>query len=296
MDAISTHQLDAYSAALWTWSVAFIPHIVTASLILIAGYLFSSWISHSTRAVLDRSGRVDVTIRPVIAATLGYAVLILVCVVALAQVGVETASLLAVLGAAGLAIGLALQSTLTNIAAGIMLLWLRPFRVGDYIEVPANNISGTVREIGLFVSRLDNVEGISLVAPNGVIWNSTLRNHTHNASRLVGMAITLRSDADLDKLRNTLVTMIDGNPRILKEPPPLIFVDSYSATSGVVVTCSFRAAPADLGDIQRAMIEDVRRHLEAGNGGLVPQQIVRAVPADTDPSRFFPSISVAGYE
>jgi small conductance mechanosensitive channel len=129
------HQWDVYTAALWTWSVAFIPHLVTAILLFVVGYILSKWASRSTRAVLDRTGRVDVTVRPVIAATIRYAILILVLVAALAQVGVQTASLLAVLGAAGLAVGLALQGTLTNIAAGIMLLWLRPFRVGDYIEI-----------------------------------------------------------------------------------------------------------------------------------------------------------------
>jgi small conductance mechanosensitive channel len=289
------HELDVYSAALWTWSVAFIPHLVTAILILVVGYILSKWASRSTSAVLERTGRVDITARPAIAATVRYTIMILVLVVALAQLGVQTASLLAVLGAAGLAVGLALQGTLTNIAAGIMLLWLRPFRVGDYIEVPANNISGAVREIGLFVCRLDNVEGISVVAPNSAIWNSALRNHTHNAARLVGIAVTLRPEADVGKARDTLATMLNGNPRILKAPPPLIFVENYNASAGVVLNCSFRASPTDLGDIQRTMVEDVKRHLDASAiGSLVPQQIVRALPADADPSRFLESTPVTG--
>jgi small conductance mechanosensitive channel len=91
--------------------------------------------------------------------------LALAVVAVLGNLGVQTASLLAVLGAAGLAIGLPLQGTLTNIAAGIMLLWLRPFHVGDYIEVPSNNISGTVKEIGLFACQLENFDGIFVLLP-----------------------------------------------------------------------------------------------------------------------------------
>src|SRR5690606_27681857 len=106
----------------------------------------------------DRSGRVDSTLRPVLGTVARYAILIIVGVAALGQLGVQTASILAALGAAGLAIGLALQGTLSNIAAGLMLIWLRPFSVGDYIE--GGNVKGTVEEIGLFQTRLRTWDGL----------------------------------------------------------------------------------------------------------------------------------------
>src|SRR5919107_345073 len=112
-----------------------------------------------------------------LAAAARYAVLILVLVAVLGQLGVQAASLLAVLGAAGLAIGLALQGTLSNIAAGVMLLWLRPFKINDYIEV--NNVpglAGIIRQMGLFSCQLEAYDGLFLFVPNASLWNVPLRN------------------------------------------------------------------------------------------------------------------------
>jgi small conductance mechanosensitive channel len=152
-----------YTAMVWSWSANLLPHLLTATIILVVGYLLA-------------------TVQPVIAAVVRHSILAVAVVAALGNLGVQTASLLAVLGAAGLAIGLALQGTLTNIAAGIMLLWLRPFHVGDYIEVPSNNISGTVKEIGLFACQLENFDGIFVFAPNGAVWNTALRNYSRNSA------------------------------------------------------------------------------------------------------------------
>src|SRR5262245_45237467 len=149
-----------YTAMFWNGSAIFLPRLLAAIITLVVGYLVAVWICQVVRKVLARTARVDPTVQPVIAAAVRYAILALVVVAALGNLGVQTASLLAVLGAAGLAIGLALQGTLTNIAAGIMLLWLRPFHTGDYIEVPSSNISGTVKEIGLFACQLENFDGI----------------------------------------------------------------------------------------------------------------------------------------
>ncbi|HLH51364.1 MAG TPA: mechanosensitive ion channel domain-containing protein, partial [Roseiarcus sp.] len=136
---------DAIAAALWTWAATLAPRVVIAIVILVLGALIAGWAARAVAAAMIEAGGVDETARPALAAAARYGVLILALVAALSQLGVQTASLLAALGAAGLAIGLALQSTLSNIAAGIMLLWLRPFRVGDYIEVVAGNpIAGTV--------------------------------------------------------------------------------------------------------------------------------------------------------
>ena len=137
-----------------------------------------------------------------------YAVLILVLIVALSQVGIQTASLLAVVGAAGLAIGLAWQGTLSNFAAGLMLLWLRPFRIGDFIEVGA--IAGTVREMGLFACHLETFDGMFLFAPNSAIWNNLLKNHTRNAGRLVSIDVTVSSNADIDRARDILAARDPG--------------------------------------------------------------------------------------
>jgi small conductance mechanosensitive channel len=282
---LTPHQVDFYTAMVWTWSVAFLPRLLTTIVILAGGYLLSSWVARNFRVMLARTGRVDETIQPVLAAIARYGILIFVFVAALAQIGVQTASLFAVLGAAGLAIGLALQGTLTNIAAGIMLLWLRPFHLGDYIEVPANNISGTVREIGLFVCLLESFDGIAVFAPNSAIWNSALRNHNRSSGRLICFAVTLPGAADADQAGRILTAMIAEDNRVLKAPPPVAYMESRGA-SGIVVNCIFRAAQDHVGEVQRTIIGEAERRLAgAGISALVPQQIVRTVPPDADPSR-----------
>ena len=119
----------------WIWAAQFLPRLAAAVLILGVGFVAARWLSRAVNAALARAPHVDRTLHPVLVSVVRYAVLVLVAIVALRQIGIETTSLLAVVGAAGLAIGLALQGTLSNIAAGIMLLWLRPFHVGDFIEV-----------------------------------------------------------------------------------------------------------------------------------------------------------------
>jgi small conductance mechanosensitive channel len=198
----------------WTWTAAFLPRFVAA--ILIIGSLIARWLSRAIFNVTGRSGHIDATVRPILAAMVRYSILILVFIAALSQVGVQTASLFAVLGAAGLAIGLALQGTLSNIAAGLMLLWLRPFHVGDFIEV--NGMAGTVREIGLFVCHLETFDGIFLFAPNSTIWNQALRNHTRNAGRLISIDITLPANADADRARTILLGMASHEKRDGRRP------------------------------------------------------------------------------
>jgi len=126
-----TH-LDRLADVAWIWAAAFLPRLVAAAVILVTGTIVARWVSRAVYDISRRTTHIDPTLRPVLASMIRYAVLILVLIVALSQVGIQTASLLAVVGAAGLAIGLALQGTLSNFAAGLMLLWLRPFRVPDW--------------------------------------------------------------------------------------------------------------------------------------------------------------------
>lgn len=267
----------------WAWSTAFLPRLIAAILILFVGALIARWVSRGVVDLTRRTDHIDPIIRPIMAAIVRYAILILIFIAALAQLGIQTASLFAVLGAAGLAIGLALQGTLSNIAAGLMLLWLRPFRIGDFIEV--NGMQGTVREIGLFVCNLETFDGIFLFAPNATIWNQALRNHTRNAGRLISLDITLPPKADIDRARDVLLAMAKRDPRVLKTPQPRIFVESLTG-AGLLLNLRVWATHDNVGELQRVIIEAAKRELEgAGIETLQPQQVVRVVPPDSDPSR-----------
>jgi small conductance mechanosensitive channel len=289
MQELSAHELSFYTSMFWTWTVAFLPRLVTTLVLLVAGFLFASWVARNLRIILSRTGRVDATVQPIITAIARYTILIFVLLAALSQIGIQTASLFAVLGAAGLAIGLALQGTLTNIAAGIMLLWLRPFQLNDYIEVPANNISGRVREIGLFACVLETFDGIMMFAPNSAIWNTALRNHSRSSGRLISLIVTLPNSADVAKAAHVVTGMLMEDERVLKSPQPLVFVEAQNP-NGIALNCSFHVQPDKVGEMQRMVIGDSERQLKAaGIETLAPQQIARVVPADSDPSRIMSS-------
>ncbi|TIS08989.1 MAG: mechanosensitive ion channel, partial [Mesorhizobium sp.] len=137
---------------------------IGAVILLVVGYLVAGLAERSIYAGLGHIHGFDETLRHFFSQVVRYGILILVVIMVLGQFGVQTASIIAAIGAAGLAIGLALQGTLQNIAAGIMLLALRPFRIGEYVEVGA--IAGSIEEIGLFATKLRTVEGIYILAPN----------------------------------------------------------------------------------------------------------------------------------
>jgi small conductance mechanosensitive channel len=256
--AAAPDQLSALAAMVWAWALAFLPRLGAALAIFIIGMLIAGWAARFVRRLVGRTGRIDATVQPILATVARYAVLILVIVVALAQLGVQTASLLAVLGAAGLAIGLALQGTLQNIAAGIMLIYLRPFQVGDTIETPA--IVGTVKEIGLFATEMETGDGLFYFVPNSEIWNKPLKNHSRNPRRLMTIPIRIGTGADPGAARRVLLEMAAEDPRILQNPPASVHVETYADNAAVL---SFRAwAPTSVfWDAQRSMTEEGRRRL-----------------------------------
>jgi small conductance mechanosensitive channel len=268
-------QLSALAAMTWAWALTFLPRLGAAILIIAIGFLVAGWAARAVKGILYRSTHVDNTVVPVIGTAARYAILILVLVAALGQLGVQTASLLAVLGAAGLAIGLALQGTLSNIAAGLMLLYLRPFRVGDFVET--DNLAGIVKTVGLFVTELDTFDGLYVFAPNSELWNKTLRNHSRNPRRLMSIPVGISYDADAAKARDLLLQMARDDERILTDPAPYVYVDKYGDNS---IDLIFRAwAPtAQYWDAQRAMIEEAKRRLDAAGIEIpFPQRVLHLV-------------------
>ena len=206
------------------WSLNFLAAVIT----LIIGIWFSSRISIWIRETLIKVDRLDPTLPPVAGSVIRYALLVVTVVAVLAQFGVNTTSIIAVLGAAGLAIGLALQGTLSNVAAGVMLLFLRPFKVGNWIE--AANISGTVREIGLFTTTIDTFDNVYISVPNSTIWSSTIINHSRYNTRRMDIDIGVSYNCDLDFVLNTLLIMAEDE-RVLKKPQPQGLVVQYGDSS-----------------------------------------------------------------
>ena len=197
---------------------------VAAILTLIFGIWLSRRASRLTADWLSRVDRLDRTLVPIMAALVRYAGLTLTIVITLGNFGVETTSIIAVLGAAGLAVGLALQGTLSNVAAGLMLLFLRPFRIGDWVE--AAGVSGSVREIGLFTTTIDTFDNVYISIPNSSIWSSNIINHARYGTRRMDLDIGIGYDSNLDSAETALMSLA-ADPRVLSNPAPRFLVVSY---------------------------------------------------------------------
>jgi small conductance mechanosensitive channel len=213
---------------------------VLAITILVVGWMLATWVKRWTLAALQHIP-IDLTLKPLLASLLRYAILIITVILVLDQFGVQTTSLIAVLGAAGLAIGLAMQGTLSNVAAGVMLLILRPFRVGQFIEVTSQ--SGTVREIGLFTTILETRDSVYVSIPNSAIFGTTIINDTRERLRRVNFPVTVDIVNDLGKVEEAIVAALVANSAALKEPKPTAGVQSLQEYSVVMFARAYIRSP-----------------------------------------------------
>ena len=234
--------------------------VLGALAILIAGTLVAGWARRSVLRVLNRAPRIDETLKPVLASIVRYAILVFVLIAVLAQFGVQTTSIIALLGAAGLAVGLALQGTLQNIAAGFMLLFLRPFRVGDYIDAGA--ISGTVNEIGLFTTQMRTYQGIYLEVPNSQLWNSAILNYSRVEARRLDIVVGISYDDDIDKALAALLDLMTSDSRANAEPEPQVMVKEL-ADSSVNINLRCWADPGDYWSLLFHLNKAIKQRLDA---------------------------------
>ncbi len=254
------------SPAAWT---QFLLPILGAIAVLAAGWFLARLAYRVVRRQLPRLGTGPMTtIAPLIAQAVRYGILIVAIITALSFIGVPSASILTVVGTASLAVALALQNTLSNIAAGIMLAWIRPIAVGDYIT--GDGVEGVVVEIGLFGTRLRSTSGLFVFTNNNKLWNGAITNHTREPRRRVDIDVTLPDKADIDRARHALLALSAGDGRVLKDPPPIAFVSSFGTDTVTlemrvwVPTPDYRMALRDLTEHAKLT---ANRLLAEGQGG-----------------------------
>jgi small conductance mechanosensitive channel len=253
-------EVSAWLTPLFSWATVAIPRVVGALLLLVVGWLVANRANHGIRQLLARQDRIDPTLSGLIASLVRYTILIVILVAVLGQLGIQTTSILAALGAAGLAVGLALQGTLSNIAAGMMLLWLRPFKVGDYID--SGSVAGTVVDLGLFASELHSWDGIYQFVPNSELWNKRIINYSRLPTRLIDLAFSVSYDDDLAKGQEVLRKLAGDDERVASDPAPQTFVDELG-DSAVVLRLRVWAPNSDYWTLRRALTERGKTALEA---------------------------------
>lgn len=207
-----------------TWGL----RVVGAIVFLAIGWAAARWLRASARRLLARS-RADATLVPFLAGLAYWFTLGFVIIATLGIFGVPTASLVAVLGAIGLAIGLALQGTLSSFAGGVLLLVFRFFRVGDFVEVAGT--SGKVREVGIFSTVLDTPDNVQVIVPNSEIFGDVIRNFTGNEHRRIDLVVGVGYDDDLQVAQETMERVLAEHDDVLADPEPVVAVHELGGSS-----------------------------------------------------------------
>ncbi len=202
--------------------------VLAAVIIFIVGRWVAIGITNFIKKLMNKSGT-DQTLINFVGHLSYVALLAFVIIAALNQLGIQTASFIAVIGAAGLAIGLALQGSLSNFAAGFLMIIFKPFKSGDYIE--GAGVAGTVEDINIFTTQLKTPDNKAIIVPNSKIMGDNITNYTMKGTRRVDMVFSIGYEDDIDKARNVILHIIHQDHRVLKEPASLVAVSELADSS-----------------------------------------------------------------
>lgn len=204
------------------------PKVISALVILIVGLYMIKIIIKSAKKIMAKGG-LDLTLQKFLGNLGGWVLKILLFIVVISMLGVETTSFAAILAAAGLAVGLALQGSLANFAGGVLIMIFKPFKIGDLIE--AQGQLGTVKEIEIFTTKLIGLSNKEIIIPNGVMSNGTILNYSTQGTRRVDLVIGVSYDADIKKTKEVLMEVLKAHPSVLQDPAPGVTVFELADSS-----------------------------------------------------------------
>lgn len=234
--------------------------VLGALVVLIVGRMIAKSIRKGVTKALER-GKMDPTLIPFMSSLTYYMVMAFVLIAVLGMVGIQTASMIALLGAAGLAVGLALQGTMANFASGVMLLIFRPFQKGDFIE--AAGVAGAVDTVGIFTTTLNTPDNVRIVLPNGTVWGQTIKNYATNATRRVDMVMGISYDDDIGAAIDTINKVLGNEPRLLQDPAPTVAVAELADSSVNIVVRPW-CKKEDYWGVKFDLTRAFKEQLEAG--------------------------------
>ena len=241
-------------------AAAFLPSVVGALVVLVVGLWVAGRVKKIIAAAMTKSGRVDPTLTGFLSSLAHYGLITLVLITTLGIFGVPTTSFAAVIGAAGLAIGLALQGTLGHVASGVMMLGFRPFDVGDYVE--AAGVGGTVKAIGLFTTELATPDNKKIIVPNGKIFDDVITNYAGYPTRRIDIIFGISYSDDIDKAMALIKSEVEKESRVHADPEPMFEVDSLGDSS-VNILCRVWMDRADYFGVKWALTKAVKQRFDA---------------------------------
>ena len=262
-------------AYLTTWGAEYGLRVIGAFLTLIVGWLLARFLSQTVAKWLRGAKHVDNTVADYVGNFVRIILLIITAIAVLAKFGVETASFVGVISAASLAIGLALQGTLANFAAGLMLLLFRPFKESDLVEIGGQ--TGTVQEIGIFATEIRPVSGEFVLIPNGQIWGTTIINYTRNGARRFDLEIGIDYGANQLDAQERLMKITLEHPEVLEIPEPVVTTRDLGDNAVVIGISAWTKSGSHL-ITRREILSQVKVHFdEVGIGFPFPQRDVNLV-------------------
>jgi len=245
---VSTIDMSAWPALLLQLAI----NVLAAIAILVVGWVVGSWLERQAAKAIVRASGVDSGFTPALAKVVKYVVVALAVIAVLGRFGVQTASITALIGAAGLTIGLALQGTLSNVAAGIMLLALRPFKLGDGVDIAGT--AGQIADMGLFTTRLVTWDGVVVYLPNSSVWGSRIMNFSQAGRRRYDLTIGIGYEDDIGRALKVLAEVVEADTRVLVDPAPTYAVQKLADTAVTLLARYWTTA----GDFQNAQFDLVR--------------------------------------
>ena len=241
------------------WIALYGLKVIAAIAILVIGRFAAGLVKSAIKKIMQKS-RVEETLVSFVTNLAYVGLMTFIVIAALGQLGVQTASFIAVLGAAGLAVGLALQGSLANFAAGVLLIIFKPFKVGDFIE--AGGVSGVIEEIGIFTTELRTPDNKQIIMPNAKATGDNIVNYSAKEQRRVDIIAGVSYSDDLDKVRNVLEQILAEDERVLKDPPPVVAV-SELADSSVNFVVRPWVKTSDYWDVYFATQEKIKKRFDA---------------------------------
>ena len=273
LEFLSNNGIDSGTA------VGLAKNLIAALVIFYVGRLVIGLVVRGLHRVMQKQG-VDKTLETFVCNLVRMVLLIVVIIAAIGALGIETTSFIAIFGAAGLAVGLALQGSLSNFASGVLIILFRPYKVGDFIE--AAGISGSVEQLQILTTILKTGDNKKVIVPNSQIMNSVITNYSANETRRVDMVIGVSYEDDLDKVRNTIQELVAAEERILAEPACTIAVSALADSSVNFVVRPWVKTP-DYWGVMFDLTEAIKKRFDQEDISFpFPQQDVHLYRASAD--------------
>lgn len=258
--------LDQYATSFIKVLIDYSPKLISALLILFIGIWAIRIISNVARKIMVRRG-VEPTLIEFLSDIMFWAFRILLFIAVISKLGIESSSFVAILGAAGLAIGLSLQGSLSNFAGGMLIIMFKPFKLGDTIQ--AQNVSGTVVDIQIFVTQLLTSNNQTIFIPNGILSNGVIINYSQQHNRRTDLVFSVSYDTDIKLAKELILNILENNPKVLKHPKPTVAITDLTDSS---IKFAIRAwtETLDFSDVSSDILEDCKTAFDAAGISIQP--------------------------